>query len=77
MEIENIQQLKDAVNSLSSEQKEVAKGILMKQLAQIDNLGVMNEETLQKIKAGGVEAYAGGRFFPPIKWLDILTAVEA
>jgi hypothetical protein len=75
MKIENIQQLKDAVSGLSPEQKEVAKSILMKQLAQIDNLGTMDEETLLKIRAGGVASLAGGIFFPPINWPDILFTV--
>jgi biotin synthase-like enzyme len=75
MKIEEIQQLKDAVNGLSPEHKEAAKDILMKQLAQIDNLGMMNEETLQKIKAGGVEEVAGKRR-RPFNWFDILDSIE-
>ena len=67
MKIEEIQQLHDAINSLSPEQKEVAKSVLMKQLAQIDNLGEVNSETLNKI-SGGVLPFDPRRFLG--YWID-------
>lgn len=54
MKIEEIQELTNAISSLSSEQKEAARTVLMKQLAHIDNLGDVNPEILNKINGGAL-----------------------
>lgn len=52
MGIHKIQQLSEAFNALTAEQKITAKEHFMKSLAEIDNLGEMDEETSRQIKGG-------------------------
>lgn len=52
MKISEIQQLSESFKALTPEQKMLLKESFMKSLAEIDNLGEMDEETSRQIKGG-------------------------
>ncbi|MFC0186514.1 hypothetical protein [Pseudarcicella hirudinis] len=52
MKISEIQQLSESFQALTPEQKMLLKESFMKSLAEIDNLGEMDEETSRQIKGG-------------------------